>query len=173
MKKYLKIILVIAFISILSFFAYEIITKINHKKEVAENIKTIPKFSYGNIKGGNFTYQNLKNDTPTLFVYFNTECEYCNEEAEMIKENADKFKKVQLIFISFEKPDLIKTFATKHQLSHYDNILFLYDNKVSFATTFDVKSLPYLVLYDKNQKLIEKIKGQTKTEILLKKLTTE
>ena len=52
----------------------------------------------------------------------------------------------------------------------YDKINFLSDTKVSFATTFDVKSLPCLVLYDKNQQLIEKIKGQTKAEILIKKL---
>lgn len=173
MKKSLKTILTLTFISLLAFLSYQILSKITHKKEVAENIKTIPKFSYKNINGGIFTNQDLKENTPTLFVYFSSECEYCNTEAKMIKEDVDKFKNTQLIFISFEKPELIKTFATKHQLYNYDNILFLYDNKVSFATTFDVKSLPCLVLYDKNRKLIEKIKGQTKTEILLKKLTTE
>ncbi|WP_133526841.1 TlpA family protein disulfide reductase [Flavobacterium sp. 245] len=173
MKKYLKIILALAFISILSFFAYQIITKINHKKEVAENIKTIPEFIYQNINGGNFTNKNLKEGIPNLFVYFNSECEYCNEEAKIIKQNIDKFKNIQLIFVSLEKPQLIKMFAVKHQLTAYNNVHFLCDSKVTFATTFDVKSLPCLVLYDKNQKLIEKIKGQTKTEILLKKLTSE
>jgi hypothetical protein len=75
-----------------------------------------------------------------------------------------------LVFVSFEKPALIKAFAAKHQLTTYDNVTFLSDSKVSFATTFDVKSLPCLVLYDKNQKLIEKIKGQTKVETIVKKL---
>nr|WP_315221390.1 redoxin domain-containing protein [uncultured Flavobacterium sp.] len=173
MKKYLKIILAVTFISILSFFAYQIIVKINHKKEVAENIKNIPEFIYTNINGENFINEDLKKNIPTLFIYFNSECEYCNEEAKMIKQNIDKFKNIQLIFVSFEKPQLIRTFASKHQLTIYDNIHFLCDSKVTFATTFDVKSLPCLVLYNKNQKLIEKIKGQTKTEILLEKLTSE
>jgi peroxiredoxin len=170
MKKILKIIIPFLFISTLGYFGFQIYTKIQHKKEVAENIKTIPKFSFQNINGGVFSNQNLKKDTPTLFVYFNSECEFCNEEAQMIKENITKFKHVQLVFISFEKQDLIKAFAAKHQLSTYDNITFLSDTKISFATTFDVKSLPCLVLYDKNQKLIEKIKGQTKAETLIKKL---
>ena len=173
MRKKLKIILAITFICILAFFTYQIVIKINHKKEAAKNIKTIPDFSYKNINGGVFTNQNLQTSTPTLFIYFNSECEYCNEEAKMIKENVEKFQNVQLIFVSFEKPEFIKTFATKHQLTSYDNIHFVCDNKVTFSTTFDVKSLPCLVLYDKNQKLIEKIKGQTKTEILLKKLISE
>lgn len=74
------------------------------------------------------------------------------------------------MFISFEKPEIIKGFASNYQLNNYPNVHFLADTNITFATTFDVKSLPCLVLYDKNQKLIEKIKGQTKTETLIKKL---
>ena len=170
MKKILKIIIPILFICVLGYFGVQIYTKIQHKKEVAENIKTIPKFEYKNIKGGVFSNANLKKDTPTLFVYFNSECEFCNEEAQMIQANIMQLSAFQLVFISFEKPALIKAFAAKHQLNSYDNVTFLSDSKVSFATTFDVKSLPCLVLYDKNQKLIEKIKGQTKVETLLKKI---
>lgn len=155
---------------VLGYFGVQIFTKIQHKKEVAENIKTIPKFEYQNIKGGVFSNANLKKDTPTLFVYFNSECEFCNEEAQMIQANIQQLSALQLVFISFEKPALIKAFAAKHQLNSYDNVTFLSDSKVNFSTTFDVKSLPCLVLYDKNQKLIEKIKGQTKVEMLVKKL---
>ena len=170
MKKYLKIVIPLIFIGVLSYFGFEIYTKIQHKKEVADNIKTIPKFEYQNSNGGVFTNENLKKDIPTLFIYFNTECEFCNEETKMIKENIEKFTNVQLVFISFEKPEIIKGFASKNQLNNYDNVHFLSDTKITFATTFDVKSLPCLVLYDKNQKLIEKIKGQIKTETLRKKL---
>jgi peroxiredoxin len=170
MKKYLKIIIPIIFISALGYFAFQIYSKIQHKKEVAVNIETIPKFKFLNINGSVFSNGNLKKETPTLFIYFNTECEYCNEEAKMIKENIEKFSTFQIVFISFEKPELIKKFAIQHQLINYDKINFLSDSKVSFATTFDVKSLPCLVLYDKNRRLIEKIKGQTKAETLIKKL---
>ncbi len=170
MKKILKIIVPILFMCVLGYFGVQIFTKIQHKKEVAENIKTIPKFEYQNIKGGVFSNANLKKDAPTLFVYFNSECEFCNEEAQMIQANIQQLAAFQLVFISFEKPVLIKSFAAKHQLNAYDNVTFLFDLKVSFATTFDVKSLPCLVLYDKNQKLIEKIKGQTKVDVLVKKL---
>ena len=170
MKKQLKTILVLSFISIMSYFVYHIYTKIQYKKEVAAHIKTIPQFEYLNTKGGVFTNQNLKKDTPTLFIYFNTECGFCNEEAQMIQQNIEKFAAVQLIFISFEKPKAITAFAAKHRLNGYRNVYFLCDTQVTFATTLDIKSLPCLVLYNKNQQLIEKIKGQTKTEILIKKL---
>ncbi|MCZ8332106.1 MAG: redoxin domain-containing protein [Flavobacterium sp.] len=170
MKKFLKIFLPILFISIFCYFGYQIFSKIQHKKEVAENIKILPKFEYQNINGGYFTNANLKVNTSKLFIYYNSECDFCNEEAKMIKENKDKFDTTQIIFISFEAIEKIKQFATTHQLDSYDNINFLCDSKITFATTFDVKSMPCIVLYDKNNNLIEKIKGQTKAETLIKKL---
>ena len=88
----------------------------------------------------------------------------------MIQESVNKFAPYQLVFVSFEKPKDINSFAKKHNLLNYDNVHFVCDTKVTFATTFDVQSLPCLVLYDKNQQLIEKIKGQTKVETLIKKL---
>ncbi|CAM2802057.1 MAG: redoxin domain-containing protein [Paludibacter sp.] len=170
MKKIFKIVLPLVFVSLISLMGYKIVTKIKHKKEIAANIKTIPAFIYQNLNGESFSNKNLKTDTPTLFIYFNSECEYCNEEAHMIEESVDKFRPYQLVFVSFEKPELIKTFAQKHNLLNYGNIHFVCDSKVTFATTFDVQSLPCLVIYDKHQQLIEKLKGQTKVETILKKL---
>lgn len=170
MKKYFKIILPILFLSVLGFFGYQIVQKVNYKKAVAAHIKTIPNFRYQKLSGGAFTQNSLKKNTPTLFIYFNSDCNYCNEEAQMIRESIDKFSSFQLVFVSFEQPKAIQAFAQKHQLLNHDNIHFVCDTKVTFATTFDVKSLPCLVLYDKNQQLIEKSKGQTKIPTLLKKL---
>ncbi len=173
MKKQLKILIPILFIGVFGYFGYQIYSKIQHKKEVAEHIKTIPKFEYQDIKGGNFTNENLKENTATLFIYYNSECDFCNEEAQMIKQNIDKFASFQLCFISFEKPEQIKTFANKYQLNTYDNIHFLCDSKVTFASTFDVKSMPCLVLYNKDQKLIEKIKGQVKAATIINKFNSQ
>jgi peroxiredoxin len=170
MKKTLKIIIPILVISLLAFMGYQVISKINHKKEVAKNIQTLPNFEYKDLNNNKFTNANLIVNKDLLFVYYNSECEFCNEEAKMIKENIEQFNTTQIIFISFEKTEKIKQFATNHQLDTYDNVTFLCDSKATFDTTFDVKSLPCLVLYDKDKNLIEKIKGQTKAETLIKKL---
>lgn len=167
MKNKFKVLLPILFLTGLAFVGYKIITKIQYKNQVAKNIKTIPQFEYLNINGDIFDNRNLKAKTPTIFIYFNTECEFCNEEATMIEQNISKFNNVQLVFVSFEKPSAISEFAKTHKLLNHDNVYFLSDSKAAFATTFDVKSLPCLVLYNKNQQLIEKIKGQTKAETLL------
>ncbi|TPG38842.1 TlpA family protein disulfide reductase [Flavobacterium pectinovorum] len=173
MKKIIKTTSLVTFIGVLLFLGYQIVSKINHKNEIAQNIKRIPEFSYQNIDGIAFTNKNLREKTSTIFIYFNTECDFCHEEAKIIKENITRFSNVQFIFVSAEKPEQIKKFAQKHQLTTYDTVYFLHDNKNTFATTFDVNALPCLVLYDKNNTLIEKIKGQTKVEILIKKINIE
>ncbi len=172
MKKLLKILIISIFVTLVGFMGYKVITKIRKKNQVAQNIKNIPKFVYQNTKGGVYSNQNLKENTATLFIYFNTECEFCNEETQMIQDNIAKFKDIQIVFISFEKVEKIVDFAQKYKLDKYDKVTFLCDNKLSFSTTFDVQSLPCLVLYDKNNNLIEKIKGQTKTETILKKFAS-
>jgi peroxiredoxin len=170
MKKFLKVIIPIVIIGFLGFMSYKVITKINHKREVAEHIKTIPSFSYSTVNGKMFTHKNLEDNKPTLFLYFNSECEHCQSEASQIQENMPNFKNYQLVFVSFEEKNKIIAFAKKYKLDPYDNITFLVDKQVTFSTTFDVNSLPTMILYNKNEELIEKIKGQTKIETILKKL---
>lgn len=170
MKKYLKIILPVVVISLLAIMGYKVVDKINYKKQVVENIKQIPSFSYLDLEGNVFTKENLPKNKSVLFVYFNSECDFCNHEAEMIQQNLEKLEDIQIVFISFEKTDSIKEFAQKYSLLQHDNINFISDSKATFATTFDVKSLPCLVLYDLNRNLIEKIKGQVKIETVLEKL---
>ena len=170
MKKALKILIPILVLSLLAFMGYKVVSKINHKKQVSENIKKMPTFSYLTLDNKVFTEEDLAQNKPTLFIYFNSECDFCNHEAEMVQQNLEQLKAIQVVFISYEPVDKIKQFATKFNLLHHANISFLSDSKISFATTFDVKSMPCLVLYDKENNLIEKIKGQVKIETVLNKL---
>ena len=169
MKKILKILIPILVISLLAFMGYKVVNKINHKKQVAENIKQMPAFSYVTLENKVFTQENLVQNIPTLFIYFNSECDFCNHEAEMVQQNIEQLKDIQVVFISYESIEKIKPFATKFKLLNHANISFLSDSKISFASTFDVKTMPCLVLYDKENNLIEKIKGQVKIETVLEK----
>jgi thioredoxin-related protein len=87
----------------------------------------------------------------------------------MVQQNIEQLKAIQVVFISYEPIEKIKQFANNYKLLNYDNIYFLSDSKITFASTFDVKSMPCLVLYDKENNLIEKIKGQVKIETVLQK----
>jgi hypothetical protein len=74
MKKQLKIVTLLVFVSVLAFMGYKIVSKINHKKEFVANIKTILNFKYRNLKAESFSNKNLKTDIPALFIYVNSQC---------------------------------------------------------------------------------------------------
>lgn len=169
MKKTLKIVIPIIVISLLVFMGYKVVNKIQHKKQVAENIKQMPDFSFVSLNNTKFTNEHLAKKKPTLFIYFNSECGFCNHEAEMVRENIEPLQYIQVLFVSTEPIDQITAFATKFNLLNYAHISFLSDTENSFATTFDVNTIPCLILYDNENNLIEKIKGQVKIETVLEK----
>lgn len=173
MKKTIKILIPILAFSLIAYMVHKVVQKINYKNAVAQHIKTMPPFSYQTIEGNLFTNANLKQNTATVFLYFNSDCEHCQSEATQIKDNIEQLQSIQLVFISFEEASKIKAFATNYKLLNYNDIHFLCDNKVTFSTTFDVKSVPTMLIYDQNNNLIEKTKGEAKIEYILKKTNSK
>jgi len=167
MKKYLKLTIAIVLISIIGYLGYSITAKLNYKKEVAERIQNIPAFSFKTLAGNLFTNTNLDSNKPKLFVYFNSECEFCQAEAKGIQKHLDSLKNIQLLFISFETADKIEAFAKNYKLLNKENIVFLEDKNMAFAPLFDAKGIPFMLLYGKDNKLIQKFRGVTKVEKII------
>jgi peroxiredoxin len=167
MRNQFKIIISLSLISVITFLGYNIWTKLNYKKEVAEGIRVIPKFSFRNIDGQVFTQKNVSKTGPKLFIYFNSECNYCQTEVKQIQENLHQLKDAQLIFVSFEDTKKIKAFATEYSLQNEQNIVFLKDKDFIFEDLFDAKTIPHMLLYSKDNHLIKKFKGLTKIEYVI------
>ncbi len=170
MKAIIKIGIIIIVLGALTYLGYKVIAKTKYKKEVSEMLQTIPDFSFTTLNQKTYTKENLNTATPIIFIYFNSECHYCQHEAKSIKENIEQFKNVQLLFISEEPIETIKTFAETYKLLENDNVRFLHDKNDIFSTQFDANSIPYLLIYDENQQLIKRHKGQIKAENILKEL---
>ncbi|MCH3883484.1 TlpA family protein disulfide reductase [Tenacibaculum aquimarinum] len=166
MKKKIKLFILFLLVCILGFLGYKITRKLNHKKEVVERIKTTPSFSFKTIENLVYTEKDLPN-VPVVFVYFNSECEFCKTEASKIQSRLTDFKNVQLVFVSFEKKETIESFASVYKLDNQENVLFLEDKKGLFSEIFDVNSIPYIVVYNKDKELLKKFKGATKVDDIL------
>ncbi|WP_299106094.1 redoxin domain-containing protein [uncultured Tenacibaculum sp.] len=169
MKKKIRLVLGITLFTIVTLLGYKIVNKLIHKKEVTERTKVLPSFSFSNLKGKIFTRNNLRN-IPTVFIYFNSDCDYCQSEAIKIKQRLNEFENIQLVFISFESKKEIEQFAKRYELNNKENIVFLEDKKAEFSELFDVHSIPYVIVYDSNHKLLKKFKGVTKIDNILKVL---
>ncbi|WP_109301158.1 peroxiredoxin [Aquimarina sp. AU474] len=170
MKTYLKTTTIVLVILLLCFMGYKVVNKIQQKTKVIETLKTIPRFSFETLDNETFTKSDLVLNRTTVFIYFNTECNYCQNEAISIKQSIDEFKNTQLIFVSSETKETIKTFSEFYKLNTYDYVNFLFDSQDDFSSRFDATSIPYVLIYDENQALVKRHKGQLKAEVILKTL---
>lgn len=168
MKK--KKILIVIIVSLIAYLSYNIITKAKEKNEIAKKIQTIPNFELQTLDSISFTNSNLKPNLSNIFIYFNSDCDFCHHEAKSVSQNLNKFKKVQFIFVSFEETEAIKKFSELYKLDNQENIIFLEDKKGVFSTTFNANSIPYILIYDKNNNLIKKHKGQLNANGILRVL---
>lgn len=170
MKKLFKVLIPLIVLVILGYLGYGVFTKTQDKKEVSERIQQVPEFSFQTLQGKVFTKEQMKINTPAIFLFFNSECGYCKEEAEHISKSIMEFKEAQLFFVSYEPKDSIKTFAEYYDLLQHDNIRVLLDPRSDFTHLFGATSIPYSLVYDKNQNLVAKFEGFVKVENLLKSI---
>ena len=169
-KKIILFIVLICVFSLLSYLGYNVISKAKEKNQIAKQLEIIPEFEFFTLEQQPFTKANLKPSTNSIFIYFNSECDFCQHEAQSISDNLDSFKNVQFIFVSTEPIAIIKQFSEQYNLNNKQNITFLYDNFSTFSSQFDANSIPYLLIYDQNQKLIKKYKGQLNANGILRAL---
>lgn len=169
-KKIILVIIIIGVFSLLSYLGYNVISKAKEKNQIAKQLETLPEFQFLTLGQKPFTKAHLKSDANTIFIYFNSECDFCQHEAQSISNNLDSFKNVKFIFVSTEPIATIKQFSEQYHLNNKLNITFLYDNLDTFSSRFDANSIPYLLIYDQNQKLIKKHKGQLNAKGILRVL---
>ncbi|GJH40357.1 hypothetical protein RCZ04_09070 [Capnocytophaga sp. HP1101] len=165
--KKLIIAVVVLFLGTMGFL---ITQKLQHKAQVQQQLSTLPEFSFQTIEGRAFTKAQLPKNTQIVFIYFNTECEYCFYETKEISEQLERFKASTLLFVSNENKEAIKTFAIQQNLWDKDNVIFLQDSAYTFATKFEANSIPYILAYDTQGKLLLRHKGQLRAEKLLQLL---
>jgi hypothetical protein len=95
----------------------------------------------------------------TLFLYFRTDCPYCKAETKAILQNIDSLKTVQLYFLSYMSIPDIKQFTNEFHLGAYRNITVGKDYNNRFSQIFRPKVVPYLAIYNNQNKLIKIYKG--------------
>ncbi len=171
MKKKLKIGILCVVLGIFGYLGYKVVSKIGYKKEVKERLQTMPSFAFKDVATGTvYTEKNIPKNKPTMFVYFNSDCDFCQHEAQMIQEHITELQNVTILFVSRNPETTIQEFAEKYHLANYPNVHFLRDEKDTFYLKFDANSIPYMLVYSKNKELILRNKGQLNIKTILKKI---
>lgn len=166
-KRAVKLVAITVLFVVFAVLVLKIISKVNYKDKVSERIQVIPPFLFVTLENEPFTNVDLSSHLNKLFIYFNSECDYCHAEAQQIKDQIEEFKGIEIIFISYETNAAIKKFAQKYEFDNQENLIFLQDKNLQFSKIFDAHSIPFMLLYSKQDSLIQKFKGAIKMERIL------
>jgi len=148
------------------------IKKINHKKQVEENIKGIPEFCFNDLEEGEVCNTILSKENACIIIYFNPDCSHCQYEAEQFFLNQNELKKYQIVMVSSSPAKEIIEFSEKYYLNEFNNFIFLCDKDEEFTIIFGSTSVPTSFIYNKDGQLVKKFTGEVDIEILLKHLST-
>jgi len=170
MKKFIRIFLPIIILIVFSYMGYHIVQASQNKKIREERIAHIPIFELKTLQEGIFTNKNLKQNVSVVFLYFNSECDFCQAETEEIISNIKKLEDIQVFFVSNEPIKQIIEFQQKYKLDDYNNVMFLCDYENKFSELFGVKTIPTSFIYSKEGVLLYKNDGPVKIEYLLKSI---
>lgn len=166
-NKLLKISAVVIPIVLVGIMVY-LFLNFQKKKQKTEALKNVPVFSLTTINGSSFTQHNLADDKTKVIVYFSPGCHFCQAEAEELSKNHQDYQNIQWIWVASESLNEIKEFAVQYNLDKQSNIVWCHDEMAKLYQKSGMSSVPYFMVYDKDNHLIKRNSGAIKLE----KLTT-
>ena len=121
----------------------------------------IPQFTiYKAPDSTQFTRENLKKKS-SVFIVFSPDCEHCQHETKDLLSNIDKFKKSQIIMVTYLPYEEMMQFYKDYKIAEYPMITMGRDAKFFFPVFYRVSSFPSIFVYDKNGNLTQSFEGTT------------
>lgn len=163
MKKQLIITIIACIFALLAYFGFQIYKKIEAKKVFAEQVNRLPKST-------NFQWigkQAPNNDTPTIILFFNRDCDHCQYEAKSLLEHKSDFVNTNFWWVTTVDSSAINDFSKKRHLDKLSKHFFAKLPAEKVVETFGSVSVPHIFIYDKAGVLQKEFRGETKIEALL------
>ncbi len=117
-----------------------------------------------------YTKDKLPKKTSVLLVLFDPHCEHCQQEADILSQNIEKFKEAHIVMASLAPIYQIKEFKEKYKLGGHKNIVFAQDTQYFLPTFYKLHNFPFHAFYDKKGRLISVFQGSMTLEKILTEL---
>jgi len=135
----------------------------------------IPPFKILTKDSTYLTPANLKKHKATIVVYFAPDCTHCQHFTDELKLKLDRekrqaakpFTNAQVVMITFTAVLNMKLFYIDFGLAKYPNIMMGTEGTTYVVLRYyNVKTTPYIAVYDKNGKLIQGFDKAPTMEVL-------
>lgn len=168
-KRILKILALLIPLILIALMIY-LFTNLQNKKSKVEGLQHVPAFNLQTIDGKIFSNKDLEKEKNKVLVYFSPGCYYCQAEAEELSNLHQNYPEIEWIWIASEPVADIKKFAEQYKLQDVKNIKWCHDNMAMFYQQFAMNSVPYFLVYDKQNKLVLRNKGAIKLKKIIESL---
>ena len=160
--------LVLAFMAI----AHTSIAQAHEKKPNVNTEKDIgaalPQFAFELPDLSTLTPDVLK-EQPVIVFYFDPDCDHCNKQAKMVSENADQFKGITMIWVSWALTiEGNVNFFKKYFMDMPDKVYVARDTQFAFDSWFGYSEVPSIYVYNKDFKRTASFEAETDCELLVK-----
>lgn len=167
MRRKLAFIFLLLVLAMIGYLGFSIYGQLQEKQAVEERIAALPQFLVADLKGNEFSSENVK-QASLILTYFNTGCEFCKAEIRSMKEHELLQQSTSIWLVSDEPDTVLKDFAATFELDSLQSIQVLRDKNQEVRKMFGVKGVPNTFVYSENGKLLKSFKGETKAEVLYK-----
>ncbi|WP_342646799.1 protein disulfide isomerase family protein [Mucilaginibacter sp. CSA2-8R] len=152
---------------ILFFLSLIVITVGCTRAQNSGNIQNIPDYRILDADSVYRTPANLKKNQPVMIVYFSPDCSHCQHLMDEIKGQMKNFSKIQIVMVSAVDYRMIKGFYKDFGISAYPNITVGTEgNSYKVLQYYNVKTTPYIAIYNHQHKLLKAYEKAPKIEDL-------
>lgn len=130
---------------------------------------TIPPLQLQLLDSSSLTKNDVKKQ-PLILMFFSPSCDHCQHQIEDMIASMDKLSHAQIILATYQPVEEVKEFYDKYHLEKYPNIRIGRDTKYILPPFYNIRSLPYLAVYDKKGALVTTFEGNVKVPKLAQAL---
>ena len=130
---------------------------------------TIPPYHILTTDSVYATPANLKKNTPVMIIYFAPDCSHCQHLMHEMKPVMKNFKNIQIVMVTFVlQLKAIQNFYRDFDLKKYPNITVGTEGYTYVVQKYyQIKTTPYIALYDKKGKLVKTYEKAPKVDDLV------
>ena len=104
---------------------------------------------------------------PYIFIYFDPDCEHCQQETKAILSHIDQLRNANLYWVTNGDPVDLKKFCQHFRIDTLENAMIGNDYEYSFYRAFLPPSTPYIAIYNSSKDLVKLYKGEPDVNTLI------
>lgn len=132
------------------------------------NVLQIPSFSIIVAPDSSvFTREQLQKDQPVVLMFFNPDCDHCQQEVKELLAHKNELTALQIVMVSALPYKLIKTFYDDHSIQSMPNVTMGQDANFALGSLYKPARYPSLYIYDATGSLAKVFAGNAGVAAIL------